>query len=83
MSWTNSDLARPDSLYREHFQRVEERLQVAAKTTLGRHRPVPPITRAADDSALTHAPGRPIVRPTKDATPGAASSSSRPRVTRD
>jgi hypothetical protein len=80
MSWTNSDLARPDSLYREHFQRAEERLQVNAKTTLGRHHPVPPVTRASDDSALTHAPGQPIARPTKGATPGAASGSSRPRV---
>jgi hypothetical protein len=79
MSWTNSDLARPDSLYREHFQRVEERLQVNAKTTLGRHHPVPPVTRASDDK-LTHAPGQPITRPTKNATPGAASGSSRPRT---
>ncbi len=80
MSWTNSDLARPDTLYRDHFQRAEERLKVNAHTTLGRHHPVPPITRASDDSALTHAPGQPIARPARDATPGAASSSSKPRT---
>src|SRR5258706_13893936 len=50
MAWHNTDLARPDTLYRDHFQRVEERLQVAATTTLGRHHPVPPITRTPDAS---------------------------------
>src|SRR5260370_30281857 len=80
MSWTNSDLARPDTLYRDHFQRAEERLKVNAHTTLGRHHPVPPITRASDDSALTHAPGQPIARPARDATPGAASSGPKPRT---
>ncbi len=125
MAWHNSDLARPDALYRDHFQRAEERLQVNALTTLQRDKavvppitrtrasnasttrsqrvqvtlptavdvetvrrnamadrgqPMPPITRAADDSALTHAPGQPIARPAKDATPGAASSSSKPRT---
>jgi hypothetical protein len=79
MAWHNTDLARPDTLYREHFQRAEERLQVAAKTTLGRHHPVPSITRAVDDE-LVLPPAQPIARPAKNATPGAASGSSRPRT---
>lgn len=63
MAWHNTDLARPDALYKDHFERTEERLQVAAHTTLGRHHPVPPITRSSGASA-TRAQRQQVTPPT-------------------
>jgi hypothetical protein len=75
----NPSFSTPDPLHNGHGKRAAELRMVTHLAAQGRVPLVPPITRASDDS-ITHAPGRPIVRP-KQGTPGATGgTSSAPHV---